>query len=329
MIDPAALAGTTSSTAQTGIAGLSHKVASAIRNAAARTGVDFSYLLNKAAQESSFDPNAKASTSSATGLFQFTKQTWLQTLKQHGAEYGLGAYADRITVDSSGTARVSDPSWRQKILDLRKDPAVAAEMAGALDKDNLASLQSSVGGKIGATELYLAHFLGAGGASQFLNGMKQNPSASAAAVLPEAASANASVFYDGDGNARSLSQIYRRFAQKFDGPASQAATQLASAANQDSGFGIRDSGGAGGGDFAVSGLSTVASMGARLPFSASALQGAGTGGGSSGASSSSLFNTMVLAQMDMGKTASALMSYDDGKNGKRDRSAALSATAIS
>ncbi|MFY9287491.1 MAG: transglycosylase SLT domain-containing protein, partial [Alphaproteobacteria bacterium] len=228
MIDPANIAASANSLVnQVDIAGLPHKIAQAIKTAAAQTGVDFSYLLKKAAQESGFDPNAKASTSSATGLFQFTNQTWLRTLKEHGGEYGLSAYADHIKIDKSGVARVTDPNWKQAILALRKDPQISATMAGELDKDNLDTLKNNVGGKIGSTELYLAHFLGAGGASDFLKTMRANPAAKAAHVLPEAAQANPSVFY-ANGEARSVSQIYKHFAQKFEGKAGD--TMVASAA---------------------------------------------------------------------------------------------------
>ena len=41
------------------------EVHSTVANAAARSGVDFGYLLNQAKIESSLDPNAQASTSSA------------------------------------------------------------------------------------------------------------------------------------------------------------------------------------------------------------------------------------------------------------------------
>ena len=71
-------------------------VGMAIQQAAARTGVDFSYLLGQARIESGFDPNARARTSSATGLFQFIDQTWLGTVKRHGAEHGLAWAADLI-----------------------------------------------------------------------------------------------------------------------------------------------------------------------------------------------------------------------------------------
>jgi len=192
------------------------RITQAIKQASVRTGVDFSYLLNKASQESGFDPNAKASSSSATGLFQFTSQTWLQMIKNHGSQFGLAQYADHITTDNNGVAHVSDPRWRQAILSLRKDPSVSAEMAGELDQQNFTTLKSGVGGKIGPTELYLAHFLGAGGASDFINKMRSTPNASAANVVPDAAASNPSVFFDKSGAPRSLTQIYQQFAQKFN-----------------------------------------------------------------------------------------------------------------
>ena len=191
-------------------------VIQSIKAAADRTGVDFTYLMKKATQESSLDPTAKASTSSAMGLYQFTSQTWLRSIKQHGADYGLGSYAEHIKIDSNGIAHVDSTAMKHTILKLRSDPTISAEMSAELDKDNLATLKGNVTGKLGATELYLAHFLGAGGASDFLNTMKATPNAKAADILPQAATANNSVFYDKNGEARSLKQIYAHFAQKFD-----------------------------------------------------------------------------------------------------------------
>lgn len=202
------------------------RVINAIQNAATKTGVNFSYLMQKASQESSFDPSAKATTSSATGLFQFTSQTWLQMVKTYGSQYGLGNYAAHITADASGHLKVDSPSMKQEILALRKDPQISAEMAGELDKENAASLKQTIGGKIGSTELYLAHFLGAGGASNFIHQMRNAPNMAAADILPTAASANPAVFYDKAGQPRSLQQIYQHFAQKFD----NSNTQFASAA---------------------------------------------------------------------------------------------------
>lgn len=196
-------------------AGASSTVLQAIKAAADKSGVDFTYLLKKACQESSFDPTAQASTSSAKGLYQFTSQTWLSMVKSEGAKYGLGDYADHITVDSSGVAHVDSKAWKHAILNLRNDPAISAEMAAELDKKNLATLQDNVGGKLGGTEVYLAHFLGASGACDLLNTMKEDPNATAAEVLPSAAAANSSVFYKADGTARTVAEVYKNFAHKF------------------------------------------------------------------------------------------------------------------
>ena len=190
-------------------------VISAIQLASTRTGVDFAYLLNKADQESSLNPNAKASTSSASGLFQFIKSTWFKMVKDHGAEYGLTNEASAIT-EKNGQLHVTDPAMRQKILDLRHDPILSSAMAAEFTKENKDYLDASVGGNIGSTELYMAHFLGAGGASKFLNKLHAAPNAPAADFLPEAAEANPNVFYSKTGRALSLKEIYSRFAAKFD-----------------------------------------------------------------------------------------------------------------
>ncbi len=195
-----------------------HAVVQAIKTAAARTGADFAYLLQTSGIESSFAPNAhaRAHASSATGLFQFTKQTWLGMVKSHGAAHGLANYANQIQIGANGVAHVSDPAARQAILDLRKDPQIAAEMAAELGKANRAILQRKVGGKIGPTELYLAHFLGAGGATSLLKAKRANPDASASDVLPAAARANRAIFFAANGQPRSVGQIYSHFATKFE-----------------------------------------------------------------------------------------------------------------
>src|SRR3546814_4025047 len=78
------------------------RVGGAIFRAAQATGVDFDYLLGQAKIESGLNPTAKARTSSATGLFQFIEQTWLGTVKEHGAKHGLGWAADDIQRGSNG-----------------------------------------------------------------------------------------------------------------------------------------------------------------------------------------------------------------------------------
>jgi hypothetical protein len=201
-------------------------VLGAIRMASARTGVDFAYLVNKADQESGLNPAAKASSSSATGLFQFISQTWLKMVKEHGQDYGLGKEADSISL-KNGKAEVTDPALRKKILNMRHDPVLSAAMAAEYTLENKDYLEAKVGGNVGSTELYLAHFLGAGGASKFLRAMHNSPNAAAAEIMPDAADANPSVFYNKSGGARTLVQIYNHFANKFKN--SDASMMVASA----------------------------------------------------------------------------------------------------
>jgi soluble lytic murein transglycosylase-like protein len=92
------------------------RIAGAIKQAANTTGTSFEYLLATAKMESNFNPSAKASSSSARGLFQFIDQTWLGTVKEAGAQLGYGNYADAITRSSSGTYSVSDPAARGRLV---------------------------------------------------------------------------------------------------------------------------------------------------------------------------------------------------------------------
>ena len=52
---------------------ISQGLANALNAAGNRSGVDFDYLLQTAMRESSLNPEARASTSSAVGLFQFNR----------------------------------------------------------------------------------------------------------------------------------------------------------------------------------------------------------------------------------------------------------------
>ena len=186
------------------------EVLASIQQASANTGVDFSYLMAQASRESSFDPSAKASTSSATGLYQFVEQTWLGTFKEHAANYGYADLAAAITKRSDGRYTVADPAARKQILDLRRDPTLNAAMAAELASDNKTKMEAALGRPATATDLHLAHFLGLSGALRFIRKLDSDPSTTGAAMFPRAAAANASVFYDGNGNARTVSEIYAR-----------------------------------------------------------------------------------------------------------------------
>lgn len=191
-------------------------VEAAIARAAEATTVDFGYLLAQAEVESSMDPDARAATSSATGLYQFIESTWLDTVKKHGPRFGLGELADQIGVTASGNAYVADPTQRQAILALRADPEVASLMAAGLAEDNRAHLAPILGRQPDHAELYLAHFLGAGGAGRFLSEMQVDPSQSAAALFARPAAANRAIFYAPDGSPRSLAGVMDVLAGKLE-----------------------------------------------------------------------------------------------------------------
>ena len=143
------------------------------------------------------DPDAKARTSSASGLYQFIESTWLETVKRHGPRFGL----------SELSARASDPAQRKAILALRNDPQIASLMAAGLAEDNRTHLTPILGRQPDHGELYLAHFLGAGGAGRFLSELARDPSQSAAQLFRAPAAANRPIFYNGNASPRSLGEV--------------------------------------------------------------------------------------------------------------------------
>ncbi|MCB1651965.1 MAG: transglycosylase SLT domain-containing protein [Alphaproteobacteria bacterium] len=175
-------------------------VMNAIKQASAKTGVNFAYMVQQAGAESSFNPTAKAKSSSASGLYQFIESTWMNMVKTYGAKHGIE----------------TDGMSRKEILALRNDPVASANMAAEFASENERFLRSHWGGEIGPTELYFAHFMGAGGASAFLKARDDNPLQEAAVLFPKAAKANRNVFYDvKSGRAKSMEEVYAFFDKKF------------------------------------------------------------------------------------------------------------------
>lgn len=193
------------------------KVVSGIREAANTTGVSFDYLLAQATQESGLDPHARNTKSTAAGLFQFTAPTWIDMVKRHGAEHGLEKEAAAITKGDDGKLHIPDKAARKAILDLRKDPKLSSLMAAEYAKDNAQVLERRLGRAATASDLYLAHFLGAGGAARVIEGMEDNPKHSAQRLLPEAARANPDVFHEpGSRKSRTVAGLYKSVQARFN-----------------------------------------------------------------------------------------------------------------
>ena len=89
-------------------------------------------------------------------------------------------------------------------------------------------------GKIGRrptdAELYMAHFMGVGGAGKLIANAENNPQATGASLFPNAAAANRPIFYDRSGRARTVSEVYSVLTSRYASAANSSATRTAMAA---------------------------------------------------------------------------------------------------
>lgn len=136
--------------------------------AAKMVGIDPTVLSTFAGIESSWNPNAAAGTSSAKGLGQFINATWRSMLAQYASKFGINPQTSPF------------------------DPRANALMLGEYIKSNQRYLTGVLHRNPTDTELYMAHFLGPGGAGKILAAPGNTP---AAALDPSAAAANIPIFY--------------------------------------------------------------------------------------------------------------------------------------
>lgn len=149
-----------------------------ITAAAKKVGVDQGLMMAMARQESGFRPNADAKTSSAKGLYQFINSTWADMVAR---------YADQYPELNAGPY----------------DPQASATAGALFIKEN-AEVLKKAGIALNASNLYTAHFLGAGGARKLLGA---GSDVIAADILPDAAAANKGIFFDKNGRARTVGEV--------------------------------------------------------------------------------------------------------------------------
>ena len=195
-------------------------VLAAIRLGSLRTGVEFSFLMELAAVESTFDPSSRASGSSAAGLYQFKGSTWLDAVRIHGPKYGIGEYAGQVefVVNTDGQRQpvIHDPQVARHVLDLRYNPRIAALLAAEYVRKNMRRLSYSLDREPGRTELYLSHFLGTKGAISFLRALDEAPDEIAGNIFPVAARGNRNIFHAGESKPRTVAEVYEIFSRKFN-----------------------------------------------------------------------------------------------------------------
>ena len=185
-------------------------VATIVR-AAKDTNSDPVLLMAIADKESSFATSVNASTSSAVGLFQFVEGTWFKVLRDFGADHGLSREAALVDGDLGGKERT-------RILDMRKNPYLAAVMAAEMLKKDAADIGEKLGRDLTTEEIYLAHFLGPGDAYKFLAKVDSQPKAVAAKLLPKPARANRPIFFARSGRrskSLSVAEVHRKLEQSM------------------------------------------------------------------------------------------------------------------
>lgn len=199
---------------------LDSPVVAAIRLGSERTGVEFSYLMELAEVESSFNPSARAETSTAAGMYQFKDETWLDAVRRYGERYGLGYYASRIKLlhDDSGEQQlyIADPEVRQRVLDLRLNPRLSALLAAEQVRNSRQRLSSLLAHEPARTDLYLSHFFGTTGAISFLKALAEDPEQIAGEMFPGPAQRNRSIFRKRNDKPRTMAEVYRLLNRKFN-----------------------------------------------------------------------------------------------------------------
>ena len=153
------------------------------------------YYAKLRGKESGDSDTAKASTSSATGRYQFTEGTWEGLRKAH----------PELALTKDGRTNADQQERAVRVF--------TEENARHLESNGIPATEAN---------LYLAHFMGASGAVAML---QADPNAEAATLFPEAAGSNESIFYAGKGKtqrARTVAEVIALQTRNFSGQSGPA-----------------------------------------------------------------------------------------------------------
>ncbi len=164
---------------------------STIVKASVRANVSPSTMAAMAYVETRFQPRLKnKTTGAAKGMFQFDNPTWQTMLRLYGRQYGYNANTSVY------------------------DPMANALMAAELYKHNRKLLEKTLKRKVTDEEVYMAHFLGIGGATKML---KANGNRLARDVTPKQAKYNRSHFY-ANGKPHTVNEFKRELHKFINAP---------------------------------------------------------------------------------------------------------------
>lgn len=171
---------------------------------AAQVGGGFRAALR--GKESGGDDTAKNSSSSARGRYQFLTDTWNAFAGEAGAP--------PVTEENKNTP--SDPRNNPDLQEKVLDQYIAASTA-KLTAEKL---------PITDANLYMLHFMGQTGGTNFLRALQSDAGASAATLFPKEAAANRSIFF-ARNEPRTVSEVYGVLTRKFNGSGTTAAPSAA------------------------------------------------------------------------------------------------------
>lgn len=182
--------------------------------AANMVGVDPALAASIAGVESGFRPNAipyknpknpsAGVLSSAASFYQVIKGTWAELMKKYAAKYGI------------------NPNTTQH------DPRANALLGLEFIKENIDVIKK-VKSNVTDTDVYMAHFLGPYGAKRFLAAPPGDPAINH--VGADQAKSNPSIFYDRNGNPRTVAAVYNDFDAKLTKHRKADAAQVAQSIN--------------------------------------------------------------------------------------------------
>lgn len=160
-----------------------------IAAAAKMTGFPADLMATVIAAESNFTSKVKASTSAAQGLGQFVPGTWKGMMEMYAKKYGI----------APGTPAT--------------DPRANALFTALYMRDNAREFEKTMKRKATDVDIYMMHFLGAGGYRTFL----RNPGKTGGELYPEFEAANKTIFRKGrkgEGPRRTTEEIIAVMAKK-------------------------------------------------------------------------------------------------------------------
>jgi hypothetical protein len=152
--------------------------------------------------ESNFNPNTKASSSSARGLGQFIDETWIEMVLRYGKKYGITGSG------TNGEITAADAKSQRANIDLQ------IAMTAEFTKHGLALHEKfkSANAYSEDASVYAHHNLGLSEASKLLQALRDNPTQRVEKVLQKSSIRNNPSLYK---NGQTVAQVYEVLVKKM------------------------------------------------------------------------------------------------------------------